>query len=318
VARLKTLFLDDQIGQQLQSYEFFRLIIKRWDEGQLFTSPWHKERQNWDLVFDLVDNVSEKMIEEHWGNELLCLAAGVGCMPIVQRLMTSAQREGELKNELLRENQLEEQQSPFDKSTHQSIGQAVLGNHVDVVEYLLGQDSIEPHLRYRNSRGENVLHLASRHCNPEIFRLLIPRFQEGINTKDVQGDTPLLRIIKSPLPSRYESANVFLSQSNVNRNRHFLGWQQDSLRAAVSRLDLDMCCILIWIGNINPVAILNGGNESQINMKERGPADESNLLGTLVDLLNSESEGNSAQLTGSVEEALRKVAEKHYTRRFGV
>lgn len=59
-------------------------------------------------------------------------------------------------------------------------------------------------------------------------------------------------------------------------------------------LDLDMCCILIWIGNINPVATLTCGNESQINMKERGPGNEGNLLGTLVDLLISKSEGNSA------------------------
>ncbi|KAJ5615036.1 ankyrin repeat-containing domain protein [Penicillium hordei] len=297
VARLKILFLDDQAGQQLQNYEFFQLIIKKWDEGRLFTNPWHKERQNWDIVFDLVDNVSEKMTEEHWGNELLCLAAGVGCMPIVQR-------EGELRNELLRANQLEEKQSSFGKSTHQSIGQAVLGNHVDIVEYLLRQDGIEAHLRYRNYRGENVLHLASGLCNPEIFRILIPRFQEGINREDVQGDVPLLRIIMSPLASRYESANVFLSQSSLNRSSLSLGWQRDSLRAAMSRLDLDLCCILIWIGNINPVATLTYGNESQINTKEGGPRNDGSLLGNLVDLLISESEGNSAQLTGSVEEAL--------------
>jgi hypothetical protein len=86
----------------------------------------------------------------------------------------------------------------------------------------------------------------------------------------------------------------------------------------MSRLDLDLCCILIWIGNINPVATLTYGNESQINTKEGGPRNDGSLLGTLVDLLISESEGNSAQLTGSVEEALRNVAEKHYTGRFGV
>lgn len=318
VSRLKILFLDDRTGQHLQTFEFFRLIIKRWNEARPITNPWHKEPQNWDLVFDLVDNISEKLIEEHWGNELLCLAAGAGCMPIVQRLMTSAQDNGELRNELLRENQLEEQRSSFDKSTHQSIGQAVLGNHVDIVEYLLGENGIEAHLRYRNSRGENVLHLASRLCNPEMFRLLIPRFQEGITAQDDQGDAPLLRIIMSPLTSRYESANVFLSQSSTNWNSHSLGWQRDSLRAAVSRLDLDMCCILIWIGNINPVAALTCGNEGRMNLKERGPRNEGNLLGTLVDLLISGSEGNSAQLTGSVEQALQNVAEKNYTRRFRV
>lgn len=239
-------------------------------------------------------------------------------MPIVLRSMTSAQHKGELMNEFLREKQLEEKKSSLDESTHQSIGQAVLGNHVDIVEYLLGENGIETHLRYRNSRGENVLHLASRLCNPVMFRLLIPRFREGINAEDDQGDAPLLRIIMSPLASRYESANVFLSRSSTNWNSHPLGWQRGSLRAAVSRLDLDMCCILIWIGNINPVAALTCGNEGQINLKERGPRNEGNLLGTLLDFLLSESEGNSAQLTGSVEEALRKVTEKHYIRRLKV
>lgn len=318
ISRLRILSLDDRTGQQLQNYEFFRLIIKRWDESRLITNPWHKERQDWDLVFDLVDNVSEKLVEEHWGNELLCLAASAGCIPIVKRLMTSAQHKGELRNELLREHHLEEKQSSFDKLTHQSIGQAVLGNHVDVVEYLLGENGIEAHLRYRNSRGENILHLASKLCNPQMFRLLIPRFQEGINAKDDQGDTPLLRIIMSPLTSRYESANVLFSQSNTNWTSHSLGWQRDSLRAAVSRLDPDMCCILIWIGNINPVAALTCGNEGQMDLKERGPRNEGNLLGTLIDLLISESEGDSTQLTGSMEETLRNVAERNYIRRFRV
>lgn len=149
-----------------------------------------------------------------------------------------------------------------------------------------------------------------------MFRLLIPRFQEGINEEDDQGDVPLLRIIMSPLASRYEAAKSFLLQSSANWNSDLLYWQRDSLRAAVSRLDLDICCILIWIGNINPVAALTCGNEGKMKWNERGHRKEDNLLGNLVDLFITEPEGNSAQLTGSVEEGLRRMAEKHCTRRF--
>ncbi|KAJ5212655.1 uncharacterized protein N7498_004301 [Penicillium cinerascens] len=127
ISRLQILFFDDQLGHQLQNLELFRLIIKTWDKARLITNPWHKGRQNWDLIFDLVDNVSDQMIEQHWGNELLCFAASAGCMPIVQRLMTSAQHKGELRDELLRETKFEETQSSFDKSAHQSIEKAVLG-----------------------------------------------------------------------------------------------------------------------------------------------------------------------------------------------
>lgn len=204
--------------------------------------------------------------------------------------MTSAQQNGELKDELLRETKFEETQSLFDKSTHQSIGKAVLGNHVNVVEYLLGHNGIETHLKYRNSRGENVLHLASRLCNPEVFRLLVPRFPEGINAEDDQGDTPLVRVIMSPAASRYESARILLRQSSTDWNSHSLEWQWSALRAAVLCRDLDMCCILILIGNIDPVSILT-----------RGCKNEDDMLGYLIDLFELETEANSSQLVGSVD-----------------
>ncbi|CAG7998998.1 unnamed protein product [Penicillium salamii] len=311
VSRLEILFFDHRTSAQLQNFDLFRLIIKRWDKARFITKPWHKEQQDWDLVFDLVDKMSEKMTEEHWGNELLCLAAGAGCKPIVQRLMTSAEKKGELRKELIHETQLKEKHPTLDDLTHQSIGHAVLGNHIDIVEYLLMENGTETHLRFRNSRGENVLHLASRLCNPDMFRILIPHFQEGINEVDDQGDVPLVRIVMSPLASRYEAARSLLLQSSTNWDTDVLCWQRDSLRAAVSRLDLDMCCILIWIGKINPVEVLACGNE-------RGHRKEDNSLGTLVDLFIAEPEGSYLQLTDSVEEAFRIMAKKHYTRRFRV
>ncbi|RYP45020.1 hypothetical protein DL768_008585 [Monosporascus sp. mg162] len=180
LSRLRILFLEGKLGHQLQNLDFFRLIIKRWSELGM-------PCDNWDPVFGLVDYVSDTMVREKWGNELLCVAARAGCMPVVRRLMTRAEHDTELRDELLREFQCNEQISFSGKSTHQSIGEAVLGNHVDMVEYLLGQNGIEAHLRHRNSHGENVLHLASRLCNPAMFRLLVPRFQEGVYQTDYQG-----------------------------------------------------------------------------------------------------------------------------------
>ncbi|KAJ6019002.1 hypothetical protein N7522_001069 [Penicillium canescens] len=317
VSRLRLLFLDDQVGPQLQNLDLFRLIIERWDKARLITNPWHREQQNWDLVFDLVDTLSNKLIKEHWGNELLCLAAGAGCMPIVHRLMTSARRQRGLRNELLREKQFEEKQPSFHNSTHQSIGLAVLGNHVNIVEFLLGENGIEAHLQFRNFRGENVLHLASRLCNPDMFRLLVPHFQDDINEEDNQGDTVLDRIIMSPLASRYESARILL-QSRANWNSNSMGWQGNALRAAVLRRDVDMCCILIWVGNINPASALTCGSQSQRNSHDRGPKNEDDMLGTLVDLLGFEPEGNSSHLVGSVEAVIRHLAKEHYISRFRV
>ncbi|RYO93538.1 hypothetical protein DL763_004334 [Monosporascus cannonballus] len=180
LSRLRILFLEGKLRPQLQNLDFFRLLIKRWSELGM-------PCDNWDQVFDLVNYVSHTMAREEWGNELLCVAAGAGCMPVVRRLMTRAEHEAELRGELLRVFR-GDHRIPFSgKSAHQSIGEAVLGNHVDVVEYLLGQNGIEAHLRYRNSRGENVLHLASRVCNPAMLRLLVPCFQEGVYQTDDRG-----------------------------------------------------------------------------------------------------------------------------------
>jgi hypothetical protein len=213
LSRLRILFLGKNIGHQLRNLEFFRLVTKQW----AFSDTSY---QDWDVAFDLVDDVLEILVKERWGNELLCMAANMGCMPILQRLMDRAQHSEELKNELLRGSPREPQSLSFGRPVHQSIGEAVLGNHVDVVEYLLGQPGIESHLQYRNSRGENVLHLASRICNPAMFRLLVSRFKEGMYQTDNQNETALVRIIQSSSASqdRYDSAQILLSGGSASRD----------------------------------------------------------------------------------------------------
>lgn len=233
-------------------------------------------------------------------------------MPIIRRLITSARHTEKLRNELLRGSRIEPQRTIFEP-VHQSIGEAVLGNHVDVVEYLLKVNNIDAHLRYRNSRGENVLHLASRFCNPEMFRVLAPRFPEGIRQTDDRGETALERIIMnfSASRNRYESARILLLQSGADRNCHSLSWKHNLLRVAVRLRDVDMCSVLVYIGDINPLSALTHDSEGSRSLGEGG-----NMLNTLADLFNigpELSKGNLAQFIGpTTEEALQHLAENHY------
>lgn len=234
VSRLRVLFLDEKLGHQLQNLHFFQLVMKRW---RFYPVTNHG---TWDSVFDLVEHASDKMVQEQWGNELLCLAAGAGCMPIIRRLMDIAQQKTNFRSELLRASQL-------GPARYQSIGEAVMGNHLNVVKYLLGQAGIEAHLHYRNARGENILHLAAGICNPYMFGMLIPRFQEGIFQTDNQGYTPLMRVVvnSSPSEGRYESAKVLLRESRTGWKGHSGGGEHNLLRTALDLGDLDMGRVLV-------------------------------------------------------------------------
>ncbi|KAG9247285.1 hypothetical protein BJ878DRAFT_580806 [Calycina marina] len=72
-SRLRILFFRD----------FFRLVMKQWSNSDIHC-------QDWDVVFDLIDDVLDIMVKERWGNEFLCMAASMGCMPILRRLCNPA------------------------------------------------------------------------------------------------------------------------------------------------------------------------------------------------------------------------------------
>jgi hypothetical protein len=163
LSKLKILFLEGNIRYQLRNLEFFRLIIKRW-------SNFASRHENWAEIFDLVDNVLDALVNEQWGNELLCVAARAGCLPMIQRLLDRAHHREELRTELWRDSR--------------PIAEAVLGNHVDAVEYFLSEIGLEVDLQSLNSRGESLLDIASVHCNPAILQLLIPRVQRVIHQVD--------------------------------------------------------------------------------------------------------------------------------------
>ncbi|KAK3376805.1 hypothetical protein B0T24DRAFT_700717 [Lasiosphaeria ovina] len=152
--RLRILW-ESKAGQQIHNCEFFWLVLGQWSKF-----PSEKHRVGWDGVFGLLDHVYDTMTEERWGSALLSKAVRVGCLPMVRGLFDAARHRIRLRTELL----------DISQSENSLIGAAVCGNHVDVMGYLLVQQGIEAHVQYHNVRGENVLHLASRYCNPAVFR----------------------------------------------------------------------------------------------------------------------------------------------------
>lgn len=226
LSRLKLLW-GSRIGHQIHNREFFQLVLEQWSR-----STSNKCRDGWGAVFSLLDDVHDAMSEEGWGSTVLSKAASVGCMPVVRRLFDAAQHHVQLRDELLDISQCE----------NGLIGTAVLGNHVDVVEYLLGQQGVEPHLQHQNACGENVLHLASRICNPEIFQLLVPRLKDNVYQRDKQGDTVFTRIVMSSSASRdrCEAARILIAEVGNCEHGQFFDEQQAALRAAMSLGDWEM------------------------------------------------------------------------------
>ncbi|RSL83776.1 hypothetical protein CEP51_004281 [Fusarium floridanum] len=239
LCRLRILFFGRRTRRHLQNLDFFRHIIDSWHFS------YKNYRQDWDAAFDIINDIPDILVGEGWGNELLCLAASQGCLPVIERLMKIAQQNIDLKKELLREPQ--RQPRSLAHRVHQSIGEAVLAGHVGVVEYLLQQEGIETHLYHRNANGENVLHLASMQCSPAIFRALAPRFPDGISQKDCQGKTALMRVVEnlSASHNRIESAQTLLSLSTTHQSALFTKDQQEALRMAERMRDGEMCNLLI-------------------------------------------------------------------------
>ncbi|KAM7189105.1 hypothetical protein V8F33_010226 [Rhypophila sp. PSN 637] len=233
LARLKPLW-DSKIGHQIQNLDFFRLVIRQWSRSS------GKNRPGWDAVSCLVATVLDHMVKGQWGNDLVIMAARAGCMPIIQPLMDHTQHNPGLRTELL----------GICRSENSTIGEAVLGNHIDVLEHLLAQEGIENHLHHRNCHGENVLHLASRICNPHVLKLLIPHLRDRVYEKDGQNDTVIMRIIMSPAASwdRCEAVEILLSEPRTGEGYWSKDEQQEALQLAARLGEEELCGILRRFG----------------------------------------------------------------------
>lgn len=259
LSKLEILFLEGKLRHQLRNLDFFRLIIKRW-------SDFGSRHENWADAFDLVDNVLDALVNEQWGNELLCIAARAGCLPMIQRLMNRAQHMEKLKTEFWRNSR--------------PIGEAVLGNHVSAVECLLRETGLEVDLLSLNARGENLLHMASVHCNPAVFQLLVPHLWKVIHQVDIHGETALMRVIRSGFNSkgRYEAARILLSHVKADWTAHIVNGQEDPLQLAVQLGDTEMCCLLIREGKADAMSVLELDHDGQLIAKNKPWVNEEVVL----------------------------------------
>ncbi|KAJ8114354.1 hypothetical protein OPT61_g3749 [Boeremia exigua] len=248
LSKLRIVFLEGKLCSQLRNLEFFQLLIKRWfDFGS--------RHENWAGVFDLIDNVLDALVTEQWGNELLCIAARAGCLPMIQRLLDRAYYMEALKTELWRDSR--------------PISEAVLGNHADAVELLLGAVGLEVDLQSPNFLGESLLHTASVHCNTAIFRLLVPRVQSTIHQIDNVGETALMRVVRSGPSSegRYEAARMLLLNAKTDWSTHNVSGQQRALQLAVQLGDAEMCRILRYEDRPEAMPTFTHGHDGQLVTK---------------------------------------------------
>ncbi|CAG8948400.1 unnamed protein product [Penicillium salamii] len=297
ISKVVILFENDRVGPQLQNSEFFGYVMS------FSPSPFRFNQLvvDWDPVFDLVNKTSTTMIQQGWGNELICEAAKRGCLPIIQRLIEKAHTDPNLHDELLR---------PSITEPHHAIQRAILTNQLHIVEYLLN-DNPKVHLGCRNSLGGNVLHTASKKCIHEMFRILVPRFREGMYQLDKQGDTPLMAIIKSPAGSleRFDCAQILFQHHEANGAGDLWIETHNPLAVALQDDDLDMCCLLIHAGKIDPVVALGDG-KVQADSRQSNVVVEKSLLHVLGKLF-----GINPALSKSDPEAFRRFAKEHVQRR---
>ncbi|KAL8901698.1 MAG: hypothetical protein Q9207_005067 [Kuettlingeria erythrocarpa] len=263
-SRLRILFHDSRVGPRIRTYEFFCQIMAEWAR-----SPrGDRDSRDWVGIFDLVVDIFDYLIREESGNDFLCAAADYGCLPVVERLFEEAARNPAMRNELLRDPQRDR----YGPSNHQSVGQAVRGNRIEVLHYLLQQDGIEAHLRHRGSRGDNVFHKAALHCNPQVMSLLIPRFREGVNLANKAGTTPLAELVfwKAP-PGRIESAKILLTQGGADVRAGYRdepsNWREP-LRKAVRYGDIAMCRVLVEVGGADPRRVLRIGEDGRPSLMD--------------------------------------------------
>ena len=250
LSRLKTLLMEIRAKDQIPIIDFFQIVIKQWNTYKI-------QRDSWDLAFDILGSVLHWLIRDQLGNELLCIAARGGCMPLVQRLLSMAVGHQALRYELQRNppRQRQIESLATTRPVHQSIGEAVSGNHVDIVQSLLETGIVRQHLSHVNARGENVLHLAADVLNPAMFRLLIPRLPGGVHQKDRQGDTPLARVIRSPSVAhdRFVCARILILEGGAGRGE---GGQQALLDLIEGLDDQLMCDVVVSASGMDELSIL--------------------------------------------------------------
>ncbi|KAL4727903.1 hypothetical protein ACLX1H_004600 [Fusarium chlamydosporum] len=126
LCRLRMLFFGRGTACYLQNIDFFRRVIVSWR----FSKKDHS--QDWDAVFDIINDIPDILVGKGWGNELIYLATSQGCLPVIERLIELARNNIDLRQELLRGPR--HSSRSLNPRVLQSIREAVLAGHAGVVE----------------------------------------------------------------------------------------------------------------------------------------------------------------------------------------
>ncbi|KXJ86797.1 hypothetical protein Micbo1qcDRAFT_125400 [Microdochium bolleyi] len=253
------LLLPHDRGRDLKEVaDLFLLVLENWARDQRTETPYGDNGDGkYGPVFDHMLQASDLLIDQRWGNELLCLAASHGCLPVLRRLFDAAKESAPLRQEILRcpDRQVWD-------CAHQSVGMAVWNGHTAVVKYLLAQGGVcDSHLRYRDQKGCTVLHLAARRGDAQMIRILCERLPDAVDERRENGDTPLQILVFDRRP--VELATILLEfggdvrsgsskpgacceveKMDVGPNGDLSDWHEP-LRMAARYGDLAMCRGLI-------------------------------------------------------------------------
>ncbi|EMR63265.1 putative nacht domain protein [Eutypa lata UCREL1] len=230
---------------------------------------WENDRRGRAGIREFLDLVMPLFIREGPANDLLCAAARHGWISIAKMLFEEAARNPSFKEELLYpQKDTEKKKSKHHLEPHQSVGEAASFGEIAMVRYLLEQDGIEAHLRYRDDHGNNVFHrVARRNCEAEMFELLIAHFKDGVDQLNDSNETPLDLVVfdGTELSSNYEAAEVLLRLGGANvrgGNGIAKGSEWDEpLRRAARTGQLEMCRVLVEVGGADPRSVLREDGE---------------------------------------------------------
>ncbi|KAK4242021.1 hypothetical protein C8A03DRAFT_40590 [Achaetomium macrosporum] len=140
----------------------------------------------------LISQLREGLLNR--GNRLFCRAAECGCLIMIRKLWSAAEKDPGLRQALLTPDAGHPGRAAS-LHHHQSIGLAAYMGYADVVRFLCQQPELEPHLRYINDSGLTVFHQAMKYLNEEVLVTLIRHWPEGVNVRDKDRSTPLCHLI---------------------------------------------------------------------------------------------------------------------------
>lgn len=253
--RLDPLLLHPKLGADLRTISRLEDMMYRW-------TAYVPEREAWEKLFQVILPV---FISENSANDILCAACRSGCLAVVQMLFEEASRNPGYKRLLLQTTELSENEMKAHQKMkqqhldpHQSVGEAARRSFLSVLRYLLEQDGIDAHIRYHDALGFNVFHaVAARDCNPEAFKLLIPRFKEGVHEMCKKGDTPLDLVVFRSVP-HVECVKILLTLGGADargacKDPH--NWDSPFRRAARGG-HIGLCRVMIEHGGVDPRSVL--------------------------------------------------------------